>query len=443
MHPKSFFLKTLVFIFFFGFIFFCAVGCQKQTKIDGSTPKVYILETESGSTLIRNGKAFVIKGAAAQPFYLEDLKKAGANTVRIYDTIGLLQTLNKAESLGLAAVIDIPLPNYSNAPQYYEDPALFKEMRKSVLEMVRKYKDHPALLYWNLGNEIKYPEFHKDLNFFANYRSLVDDIHKLDDQHPISTTIAGASRKRLRNMILRKTHLDFFSFNIFGGVSSFPEQLGINRYLWDGQYVISEWGVNGPWENSFTSWQAPIEETSTKKAEHIRDRYIKYILPLEEGSSLGSLVFYWGRKNEVTPTWFSFFGENNKKTQAVFELEKVWKNHNLPYNGPVVDYMLLNGKGALESVVLLPGTMAVAVVVVPTEKEQNLDYNWEIRKESWFKEDESNLLANFSYTGDAEIKFTTPVEEGPYRLFVYLTNGSEYMATANFPFYVLNPENGK
>ncbi|UJH89722.1 hypothetical protein LZ575_11705 [Antarcticibacterium sp. 1MA-6-2] len=407
-------------------------------------PAVYVVESNSGFRLFRNGEAFIIKGAAAHPKYMEELKAAGANTVRIYDTLHLKQTLDKAANLGLAVVLDIPLPSYSKDPQVYEDAELFKDLRENVLLTVMKYKDHPSLLYWNLGNEIKYPEFYKNLNFFSNYRSLVDDIHNEDGEHPVSTTVAGASRRRTRSMILRETNLDFYSFNIFGGISTFPDQLGVNKYFWEEKYVISEWGINGPWENGYTAWKAPIEETSTKKAEQIRERYYNYLLPLEKEGSLGNLVFYWGKKNEITPTWFSFFGENSEKTQVVFELEKIWKNSEGVYQGPKLKYLLLNGKGALENVILLPGIMAEAEVVLTQQENQDLNYGWEIRKESWFVEDESVLLDNLEHQKmENKVFFKVPKEEGAYRLYVYLTNTTEYIATANFPFYVLNTENGE
>ena len=349
------------------------------------------------------------------------------------------QTLDKAEALDLAVVVDIPLPTFKHSPEYYEDQKLFEVIKEKVADFVGSHKDHKALLYWNLGNEIRYPYGHNRTPFFSNYNSLIDLIHETDPNHPVSTTTIGANRMRVLSIISRSPQLDFVSFNSFGSLSSFSKNLDPISFFWTGPYVISEWGVNGPWEAQTTSWNAPIEQTSTKKAEHIKERYNNFIKPFDAENSLGSFIFYWGKKNETTPTWFSLFGEGKVKSQGVFELKNIWNETESSFKGPTLDYMLLNGRGALESIILSPNEEAEATVVRP-ESLGPLNFNWEIRKESWHEDDRSDVLINSNFKKSRKIKFRAPKEEGPYRLFVYLTDESEYFATANIPFYVLNPD---
>jgi len=85
-----------------------------------------------------------------------------------------------------------------------------------------------------------------------------------------------------------------------------------------------------------------------------------------------------------------------------------------------------------------------AEVILPESKIQNLVYHWEIRHESWYKSHESILAEDVHYQKtDNKVIFTTPENEGPYRLFLYLRNESAYFATANIPFYVLKLDNGE
>lgn len=113
------------------------------------------------------------------------------------------------------------------------------------------------------------------------------------------------------------------------------------------------------------------------------------------------------------------------------------------YDGPVLDYILLNQKGAQRSIILSPNALAETEIFYPQISLPNYNIEWEIRHESWVDYEESIILPNikFEVTGK-KTTFIAPDKEGPYRLFLYLTNDSDYYATANIPFYVLNPSNG-
>lgn len=407
-------------------------------------PTVYIQKNDNGYRLIRNGEPYFIKGAAAHPDFLEELKEAGANTARIYDTVNLKATLDKAQELGLAVAVDIPLPKFHKDPEFWEDQELFDSVKYRVRRAVQLNKDHPALLYWNLGNELYYPYLYKSSDFHAHFNELVDLLHKYDPNHPVSTTTIGANKKRVISIERKTPQLDFISFNAFGKLTVFKEKLRPISLLWDGPVVLSEWGINGPWEAELTAWRAPIEPTSTKKAEQIKERYYNYLEPLSKNKAIGSFIFYWGKKDESTPTWFSLFGEDHQKTQAVFELENIWKEKEVVYKGPKLDYILLNEKGALENIVLSPGFPSEAEIILPKNYAQDLKYTWEIRPESWYFRFKSTVVEGIDFEiKNEKVKFKAPEKGGPYRLFVYLTNDSDYFATANIPFYVLNQEDGE
>jgi len=265
LHSKFISLKALKILFITCLLLTITVTCKKQDDSEKLSPTVHIEQTETGYRLIRNGEPFYIKGGAASSQYLEELKTAGANTARIYDTINLKETLDRAETLGLAVVVDIPMPKFVNDPEFYENRELFEPMKARVERLVQKHKDHPALLYWNLGNELYYPYFYKITDFYSNFNILIDLIHDIDPNHPISTTTIGANKLRVLSIHRKSPKLDFISFNSFGTLSSFSKRLRPIAPIWSGPHVITEWGVNGPWEAKLTAWEAPIEETSTKK----------------------------------------------------------------------------------------------------------------------------------------------------------------------------------
>ena len=133
----------------------------------------------------------MVKGAACEGNYLEILKEYGGNTIRTW-TIDK-KTLDKAHELGLKVVAGIWLDHLRHNDDFdYNDPKFIKKQRKKVESIVKKYKNHPALLAWGLGNEVELhvPEemlkpIWKELNILA------ETIKSLDANHPVMTSIAG------------------------------------------------------------------------------------------------------------------------------------------------------------------------------------------------------------------------------------------------------------
>ena len=108
LHFKIIFLKELKILFFVCLLLTITVACKKQDNSGKLSPTVYIEQTETGYRLIRNGETFYIKGGGGNG-YLKELKIAGGNTIRVYDTINSKQTLDKADVLMLTPYYLLPL----------------------------------------------------------------------------------------------------------------------------------------------------------------------------------------------------------------------------------------------------------------------------------------------------------------------------------------------
>ncbi len=419
------FNKTVGFtLLLFAAIFFSA--CSYNSGL--GKKEVSIQKDSNGYQIMRNGKPFLIKGASGG-YYFEELKSAGANTVRLYDTLALKQKLDLADRLGLAVIVDIPL-QIKNM-NYIDSDAIFW-----ISEFVNTYKNHPALLSWMLGNEVYFPQL-LSTGATKKFNAILDNIHRLDPNHPVSTAVSTGAVKEILAINLKSPNIDFISINVFGRINDFKSIKQL-LFLWQGPYLLSEWGNNGPWESNATTWEAPLEQTSTKKAEEFNDRYINVINKMDDGRFLGSLAFYWGQKQETTHTWFSLFDKQGLKSQAVHELENVWKTTENVFNGPMIDQILLNGKEGWNNMIFTPKDTLFAEIALRNLKD-DYHFQWQVLPEMWYELvdddiifDEPNLIVDEKGTS---ILFKCPNTEGPYRLHYKITNKSGYFATANIPFY--------
>ena len=411
-----------------------------------------MVETDSGYHLLRNGSVFQVKGAAVGSLgdaHWETLRNSGGNTIRLYDTVNLQSHLDRAAELGLAVAVDIPLPEHHTYYDLYNDPAWLADTRRKIENLVRRHKDHPALLFWTLGNEV-IPRITEGNRAMTEYNSLARAVKEVDPLHPLTTTM-HFSKPEILNATLNCPHFDFLSINAFGSIGEFEKRKKSMRLYWNGPYILTEWGINGPWEAEFfTEWGAPIEQTSTKKAEQYLERY--HILhEHNDGRLLGDFVFYWGQKEESTPTWYSIVLPNQDATQIAVDISRAWSEKPIPYTGPRIEYLLLEGKGGPSSIVLEPGKKVQASLFITPPIGKNLTCSWEIRPEHWYRAGSHDpaskrvmpvLPVIFEEAGLGEVSFKTPMESGPYRLYVYLSDPRGFAATTNIPFFILEPEYG-
>ncbi len=434
-----FFLGTLFVLAFSVFLFFMYVR-RDRTATTMQDKKVFILKQDKYYTLYRNGQPFIIKGAAGTS-HLRELQEAGGNTLRTWDTLNMAALLNDAAAHNIAVVAGLSLP-HSSIWSFYNDTAKVAAQLRAYREVVRKYKSHPALLMWCLGNEVDFPYRPRYKRFYKAFNDLVKMIHEEDPDHPVTTALEGFSRRCVYNIKIKVPQLDLISINVFGRLWSLQDDLNRFSWFWNGPFLVSEWGINGLWESEKTAWGSPIENTSNKKAEHYAERY-KY-MPVNDPRFLGAFVFFWGQKQEGTPTWFSLFSGDSAVSETVNVMKQIWTGESPTSHAPRIKYMLLEGKGAKDNILLNPDSIYHAELLMEGPAPDSIRLNWEMMAEDWFQktrlelnvkkpQDYNNLL---SPDKGLTVSFRTPPAEGPYRLFVTVFDKKGYFSTANTPFYV-------
>lgn len=163
------------------------VGCSADKN---SSSDVSINERQ----ILVNDQQYLIKGVCYNPvpkgsnernfdILEKDLKlmnEAGVNTIRFYSPVDDINVLNAINEAGIKIIMGFG----------YNQGGYYDILSSSFIDYVNKYKDHSAILMWELGNEYNYhPEwFEGDIvNWYNALDNAAKIIHDNDLSHPVTT----------------------------------------------------------------------------------------------------------------------------------------------------------------------------------------------------------------------------------------------------------------
>jgi hypothetical protein len=187
--------------------------------------------TTSGRQLLLNGSPYLIKGVCYNPVPrgsdrrsfehltadLALMKEAGINTVRVFLPIADQAVLDEIHAAGIKVIIGIG----------YNQGGRFDIRSGTFIDYVNTYKDHGAVLFWELGNEYNFhPEwFEGDVrNWYAAMNNAARLIHEHDPSHPVATA-----------------HGELPDINVLTACQDI-DIWGMNSYRWDDpEPIFSEW----------------------------------------------------------------------------------------------------------------------------------------------------------------------------------------------------------
>ena len=209
-----------IFLFSLAWVVF---SCNKKTNTD--------VVSVSERQILVNENPYLIKGICYHPVPkgskdlsfdsldqdLALMVEAGINTIRVYAPIDNKDVLDKIHDAGLKVIIGFG----------YNQGGRFDILSGTFVDYINTFKNHPAILMWELGNEYNYhPEwFEGDIkNWYKALKEATDLAHENDTNHPV-TTAHGDLPDALALSIC--TNIDVW---------------GMNSYRWDNpEAIFSEW----------------------------------------------------------------------------------------------------------------------------------------------------------------------------------------------------------
>jgi hypothetical protein len=408
-----------------------------STQEQNTPIKVEIVKNDDGWQLLRGGEPYYIRGVGGQ-VKLDKAVEYGANSIRTWGVDEAIGILDSAHARGLSVLFGLWVGVERQGFDYSDAKAVQAQL-EGFTEVVKKYKDHPAILMWGIGNEADL--FYSDFRVWNAINDIAKMIHELDPNHPTMTVTAGLDVAEVQLIKERAPHIDVYGINTYAQLIGIDEEL--RAFGWDRPYVIAEWGPSGHWEVEKTDWGVPIEQTSSEKAVVYRERYLEGIARDPE-MCIGSYVFLWGQKQETTPTWYGLFLEDGTETAVMDVLEEMWTGNQPKNRAPALHSVLVNDKPALKGIFLKPGRYFDVKVEAEDPDGDPLTFVWEMLPESTDiksggdKESRPEAVKLPEKPNENENTFTfkSPTKEGPYRLFMYIYDGKGKAATANIPIYI-------
>ena len=212
-------LKQILLIFAVSLLLFQTENVKADTiTIDGRR----ILVNDSVYTIKGICYHPVPKGSANRSFsnLTEDLAlmlEAGINTIRVYAPITDVIVLDQIHQAGLKVIVGF---GYNQAGEN-------DILSGSFITYINKFKHHPAILMWELGNEYNYhPEWFKGSieNWYSALNKAAMQVHQHDPSHPVTTAHGELPDSLALSMC---PNIDVW---------------GMNVYRWDNpEKIFSEW----------------------------------------------------------------------------------------------------------------------------------------------------------------------------------------------------------
>ena len=235
--------------------------------------------TEGGQIHTTEG-AYFVKGVCYHPVPIGKAERSfetltqdlalmndmGINTIRVYEPIASEAVLDEIHAAGISVIVSIG----------YNQGGLYDLQSGTYLDYVQRFKSHPAILLWELGNEYNFhPEwFGGSLDlWYETLRDASAAIQAADPNHPVSTAHGELPEEEL---IATMTDIDLWGLNVyrwdvsytaavdFAKLSNKPmyfSEIGADSYMSRRCWATNKAPTNGPKPTPPRPFWSPCSQT--------------------------------------------------------------------------------------------------------------------------------------------------------------------------------------
>lgn len=319
---------------------------------------------------------------------LADAVARGADCVRTYSAPTVAE-LDRYHALGLRVIVGHWMPNEGENPgkdgwpwkhSYAKSAAA---MDREFTAIVERIGDHPAVVMWSLGNEVRLePEYLRQANRLSRI------VHARHPDVPTSLTMVNAPAASLQLVRKHAPDIDVVGANVYGA-GAVTNAANALREHWGRAFYFSEFGCTGPWWGPQTSWGERFEPGATAKAADLVTAWER--IAAADGC-LGGCAFMWGRWTQERISYFSMLlpADPWSKSPADADLRftpladamaTAWKRPPAR-RAPRLDRVEIGGQSGRDVVVEPRMRLEVAAVVNKNDRDSALRYRWWIARQT-------------------------------------------------------------
>lgn len=388
-----------------------------QVRVTGAAGE-WTLEVNGQPLYIKGVGCGIARGSRGED-YLEMARDMGANSVRTWGTDqGTRHYLNRAARLGLYVDAGIWLNHVDvkNGYSYLGPNPYLESKRKEIIRYVRKFHRHPAVLMWNIGNEVMtFTDSKAEKIAMAQFlEKTINEVKKIDPHHPVIYTEAS-----LADLAILQTYapsLDIIGVNTYGSVRVVKgswEARGIDK-----PFMITEFGPRLPMDSGKDENGRSVELRDQDKAMLYGD--LAGQVKEFKGWNLGGYAFHLGETTQESISWWNL-NQGDQKRESWWKMYELYTDRSRPRPLPRVRELRLSKTQGL-----LPGERIQAEVALSSGGEGDLEFGF------WISTALENILEYYVNrsldpqavnTGPNQAEIIAPSEPGFYRVYVYVKDG--------------------
>lgn len=393
---------------------------------------VEIRRTGGAFKLFVNGRETVIRGAGVGVAfgrggenYLRMAKDMGANSVRTWGVDqGDQRYLDEAARLGLwvNAGFWLNYPTGTPDTSYITGDGYRNRVRTQVLDYVKKYKDHPAVLFWNVGNEVfaNIRDEDEKIAFAKFLNGLAGDIKAIDPDHPV--VYASSALEGLDYIAKYAPAVDIFGINLYGGITGSLQ--ACRKSALGRPVLVTEIGPAGFWDLPKDRNGLAIDQNDSVKAVTYRNN-LSETLNFRD-ILLGNYVFHLGETSQDSFTWWNVnFGE--LKRASYWEILKIFTGKKPPVYPRIKTFTASKSSG------VRPGEWLDVDLAVyyPDPAGLSFEYFFSTAKYGVLHYYANNRIDTAVESEDDRTRVRAPDKPGLYRFYALIKDRNGSAATLN------------